>query len=210
VLRPTVVLDLDETVVWRPRGVLDQVLMYGAPWVAVGQPYAGAAACLADISARFNLVAVTARWRLAEASTDAMLARAGLPRLPVIYAGAPHPRDASRAAFKARAIRHLRDEGWAPFAGVGDRASDVEAYAGEGLAALAVVHAEGAAAPAATERAMARLLRAERALRAARPARPPRIEYFTDCPRAAAAAGVAAAAAPVWAQLAARLLAPRA
>ncbi len=195
------VLDLDETVFWRPRGVVDQALMYGAPWVAVGQPYAGAVARVLDVSARggVNLVAVTARWRLAEASTDAMLARAGLARLPVIYAGDVHARDASRAAFKARAIRHLRDEGWAPFAGVGDRASDMEAYAREGLAALGVVLAEGAAAPAATERAMALLLRA--AARAA----PRRVELFTDCPRAAAAAG--APAAPVWPRVAERLLA---
>jgi hypothetical protein len=210
--RPTLVLDLDETTFWRPRGLLDAAVMYTQPRALIGTPYAGAIAAVRAASERFNVVAVTARWRVAERSTERMLAAAGLERVPTIFAAGVHPGDASRVAFKARAIRHLRDEGWAPFAGVGDRRSDLRAYAREGLAALMVAHAEGAAAGGAA-RALAELLPVEAELReraGAAGAPPPRVVFFTDCPRAELAA-LAGLAAPllfpggdqcVWAQVA--------
>jgi len=214
--RRTLILDLDETTFWRPRGLLDAAVMYTQPRALVGTPYAGAIAAVRAAAERFNVVAVTARWRVAERSTERMLAAAGLERVPTIFAAGVHPGDASRVAFKARAIRHLRDEGWAPWAGVGDRRSDLRAYAREDLAALMVAHAEGAGAGGAA-RALAELLPVEVELRAgAVRAPPPRVVFFTDCPRAAALEGLAADAtsgpgalfrpaaggAGVWAQVA--------
>lgn len=194
-VRPTVIIDLDETLVWRPRGIVDKIAMYAAPWVIVGHPYEGAIAGVQSLAKKFNIVAITARWQLAEASTEHMLVAAGLPRMPVIYAGDIHPGDASRVAYKARAIRHLRDEGWAPFAGIGDRASDMKAYTNEGLTALMVLHAEGVA-PGLTQTRMAELMNVEKEVRRAAaaattslpplpqisPPLSPRIIYFTDCP----------------------------
>jgi len=189
------VVDLDETLVRRPRGALDAALMYGAPFVTVGVPYSGAAEGVRALRTRgVGVVAVTARWRLAEASTERMLVAAGVERTPVVYAGGWHPGDASRAAFKARALRHLRAAGWALAAGVGDRASDVRAYAAEDVPALAVVHAEGEPRGAPAPERLDALLRTERALRdaaAAAHAPPPRVIFFTDCARAAARAGLA-------------------
>ena len=80
-----------------------------------------------------------------------------------MHASAPHPGDGSRAAFKAAAVRQLREWGWRPVAGLGDRPSDLEAYAGEGLAALMLTHAVGAPAGAPVGAAQ-RLLTAEAAL----------------------------------------------
>lgn len=207
IMRPTIVLDLDETLVYRPRGIVDKVLMYGAPWAVVGRPYAGSIACINSLAVKFNIVAVTARWRFAEASTEHMLVEAGLPQMPVIYAGEMHPGDDSRIAYKARAIRHLRDEGWAPFVGVGDRASDMKAYITEGLTALVVVHREGAPVSA-RQTHMSLLLRAEREILSSSLSRlpTPRIIYFTDCPHAARAREGAEGAKdtsliPIWQQI---------
>ena len=181
---PTLVLDLDETLVHR-RGVADAALMYVAPWVLVGRPYPGASAAVQSLAERFNVVAVTARWRLAEPSTDRMLASVGLAGLPTIFAARPHPGDASRVAFKARAIELLRERGWAPFAGVGDRPSDLRAYVRAGVAALMVAHASGGGGSESSARAQLCALRAleselRRDARASGGAEP-RSHYFTDC-----------------------------
>jgi hypothetical protein len=208
VARPTVIIDLDETLVWRPRGIVDKIAMYTAPWMIVGRPYEGAIAGVQSLAEKFNVVAVTARWQLAEASTEHMLATAGLARMPVIYAGDIHPGDASRVAYKARAIRHLRDEGWAPFAGIGDRASDVKAYTDEGLTALVVLHAEGVA-PDLIQTRMTDLMNVEQEVRrkAAVAAKvsgatpTPRIIYFTDCPLIQGTFSSSSSRRPVWNQI---------
>ena len=215
---PTIVLDLDETLVHR-RGIADAALMYVAPWVLVGRPYPGAPAAAQTLSARFNLVAVTARWRLAESSTERMLASVGLARLPTIFAADPHPGDASRVDFKARAIELLRERGWAPFAGVGDRPSDLRAYVRAGVTALMVAHASGSGGSEGSARAQLCALRAvETELRKdalAAGGEEPRIHYFTDAAlsgadggakvgadgRATAAGSEGAPPVPVWSQI---------
>jgi hypothetical protein len=71
-LAPTLVLDLDDTVLYRSRGVLDALLIYGLPasWAAraVGVPYPGALEAVHDLSAHFRIVrtmADQAAWRQA-------------------------------------------------------------------------------------------------------------------------------------------------
>jgi len=197
---PTLVVDLDETLLHRPLGALGAVLTYAAPWAAAGEAYAGAAACVAAVRARgAGVVGLTARWRGAAPGTERALAAAGVARLPVVFAGGlPHAGDGTRAAFKAGALRALRGRGWALAAGAGDRASDVAAYAAAGLPALALVHARGAPRGAPAQARLAALRDAERALRAAAAragAPPPRVLFFTDDAAAAAAHAAAHAAA---------------
>ena len=142
--KPCVVLDLDETLLWRPRGAIDAVALYCG--FAVGEAYPGALHALAELSRSYALVAVTARWSVAERGTAAWLGAHGLGHVPVVYASHARPRDASRVAYKAAAIARLRDEGWAPLLGIGDRPSDLRAYAAAGLPALMVAHAQGGGA----------------------------------------------------------------
>jgi hypothetical protein len=146
---PTLVIDLDETLLFRPRGALDALALYLAPArlsaALVGQPYAGATAAVARLAQRFRVVAVTARWGPGAAEpTACWLERHGLAGLPIVLAAGMHPRDASRAAYKLAAVELLREEGWEPAVGVGDRPSDLEAYAASGLRAIMVAHAQGA------------------------------------------------------------------
>ena len=142
----TLVLDLDESLLWRPRGAVDAVALYLGQ--GVGRPYPGALRALQSLSAHYALVAVTARWSVAERGTAAWLAAHGLGHVPVIYASHARPLDASRAGYKAAALRRLREEGWTPVYGVGDRPSDLAAYSSESVPALMVAHAQGGRAPA--------------------------------------------------------------
>lgn len=137
-LRRAIVLDLDETLLWRPRGAIDAVALYcGYP---VGEVYPGALQALAELSRSWSLIAVTARWSVAEQGTADWLEAHGLGHVPVIYASHARPRDASRVAFKAAAVERYRAEGWDPVLGIGDRPSDLDAYAAVGLPALMVAH----------------------------------------------------------------------
>lgn len=141
VAAPTLVLDLDDTVLGRSRGVHDTVLLYAWTTPFTGVPYPGAIESVNRLSRNFRIVAVTARWNICAPNTERWLVANGLAGLPVVHASRPHPGDASRIAFKLGAIERLRAEGWAPIAGVGDRPSDVEAYARAGLATCVVAHA---------------------------------------------------------------------
>ena len=202
---PCLVLDLDETLLHRPGGALDWLALYAWRTAAVGVPYAHALASLHALSPAYNLVAVTARFALAEANTARWLAAQGLASLPVLYAAGVHAGDGSRGAFKASAIAHLRAAGWAPAAGVGDRPSDLQAYASAGLLACMVVHAEGSSAgSSAGGSAAARRLVEERARHPGA-----RVRFFSDCAPARAALGLGGSepgTASVWQQVTACLL----
>ncbi len=200
---PTLILDLDETILYRPNGWLDKLALYSPlPLYAVGVPYTGALSSLRSLGSAFNLVAVTARQALAERNTAQWLAAQGMGELPVLYASGVHSGDGTRGAFKASAIRHVRAAGWRPVAGVGDRPSDMEAYAAEGLLALTVTHAEGASA-AATERHATALRQAQLQLPLAR------VAHFSDCPKSCSILGLQAPVqgSAVWLQVAEHLLA---
>ena len=155
-LAPTIVVDLDETLLFRERGLLDAALLYAAPAALsaahVGRPYEAAAAAVRGLALHFRIVAVTARHASAERATRLWLQEHGLGGLPLVLAAGMHPRDASRVAYKRAAIRLLREEGWRPVLGVGDRPSDLQAYAREGLAAVMVAHAQGAPRGSAAQR----------------------------------------------------------
>lgn len=125
-------------------------------------------------------VAITARWRGAEANTITWLTAHGLPDLPVMHATGMHPSDDTRVAYKAAAVRALQRGGWRPVIGVGDRPSDLRAYAGTGLRAFMVAHATAShRGPAAY---LHRLYTAEQQLRASNSSTTtvPQVLYFTD------------------------------
>ena len=197
----TLILDLDETLLFR-RGLPDTLALYTLPTPSTGTPYPGALPALRALSPHYNIVAVTARWALAARNTRRWLDFHGLRDVFAVHAALPHPGDASRVAFKAAAVQQLRAWGWAPCAGLGDRPSDLAAYAGEGLAALMLTHAHGLPEGGGAARAL-RLLDAEAALRRGSSSGAPRVLHFTDCVaardlpgmRAVGGAGVAAAAA---------------
>jgi hypothetical protein len=200
--RAALVLDLDETLLHRSRGVLDTLSLYGGFGARAGEPYPSALAAVGRLQERFNVVVVTARWRAAAGGTRRWLDARGLGGVGAVHASAPHPGDGSRAAFKAAAVRQLREWGWRPVAGLGDRPSDLEAYAGEGLAALMLTHAVGAPAGAPVGAAQ-RLLTAEAALRGRSGSggggggdgggAAPCVLHFADCAAARALPGMRAA-----------------
>lgn len=121
------------------------MLLYTWPWGdrIVGIPYPSAVQAIHSLAPRYRFAAVTARWQYARRNTVGWLTMAGLHDLPVIFSSSMHPKDTTRAAYKAAAIRHLRQEGWGPVIGVGDRPSDLEAYAAEGLRCFMVAHNAG-------------------------------------------------------------------
>ena len=167
ILRPTIVLDLDETVLFRPNGLIDTLRLYLSPGTVVGEGYPDAVAVLTRLQPRFNLAAVTARWSLASRNTDEWLLAHGLNGIPALHASRPLPLDDSRIGFKSAAIDKLREMGLRPVSsynrnnqyasvcthssiphprlqvmGVGDRPSDLEAYHSKGLTALGVRHCQ--------------------------------------------------------------------
>ena len=136
--RPTLVLDIDETILHRPNP-LDQISLYA--WRAhVGVPYPHALSSLRELQGSFDIVALTARFMLAEANTEAWFQHYGLGHIPIIYAKGIHPLDHTRVAFKASATQYLHSIQWRPVMGVGDRPSDLAAYLQTGLHAAIVRH----------------------------------------------------------------------
>lgn len=143
--RSAVVLDLDDTVLWRSRGAFDLLLLYANPFPfgSVGIPYTYAIEAIQALSERYDIAAVTSRSGGAATHTDRWLQSVGLAGMPLIHAAGPHPGDSSRDAFKAAAIRHLREAGGLdPVLGIGDRPSDGRAYRAEGLHSLVVAHGQ--------------------------------------------------------------------
>jgi hypothetical protein len=140
--KPTIILDIDETLLWRHGGWLERARLYAAPRALVGTPYAGAQSAVAELSKRYRFVAVTARNSAAEANTLLWLQHHGFGHVPVVHTPSVFPWDSGREVYKASAIRFLAGAGWAPIvAGVGDRPSDLTAYAAAGLRCIMVVHA---------------------------------------------------------------------
>lgn len=109
----------------------------------VGVPYPSAITAIHQLSSLYHFVGLTARWYRAESNTIGWLNGAGLDGLPVIFAKEMHPADHSRSAYKAAAIAYLRNEGWNPIIGIGDRPSDMVAYTAENLRTFMVIHKEG-------------------------------------------------------------------
>jgi len=151
---PTIVIDLDETVLYRTRGLIDAITLYAAPNSSfadrVGEPYAGAYEALLHLSTRFRIVAVTARWGgRAGKPTERWLEKHGFRGLPLVLASGLHPQDKTRVGYKIAAVKLLQSEGWEPVVGIGDRPSDLEAYSATGLESVMVAHSQGASSESA-------------------------------------------------------------
>ena len=183
---PTIVVDLDETVLYRTRGLIDAFTLYAAPNSTfadrVGEPYAGAHAALVHLSTRFRIVAITARWGgRAGAPTERWLEKHGLKGLPLILASGLHPQDKTRVGYKIAAVKLLQEEGWEPVVGIGDRPSDLEAYSATGLESVMVAHSQGAS-PGSPLHAVRDVFHAETRLATSTSERK-KIIYISDCHR---------------------------
>jgi hypothetical protein len=137
-----IVLDLDDTVVYRTRGVIDLLMLYANPFAlgTVGRAYDGAVSSIRELADRYQIAAITSRSGIAADHTERWLQSHGLGGIPLIHADKPHPSDDTRVDFKAEGIRFLRERGYAPWLGIGDRPSDGHAYRSEGLHSLLVAH----------------------------------------------------------------------
>jgi hypothetical protein len=104
----------------------------------------GVAKGLKQVSASWNLVAVTARWGAIErcrTNTEKWFAANIDVPIPVFYAEYPLLSDAPRGAFKSEVIKRLKRSPelyGSILAGVGDRPSDMEAYVSNGMHALMI------------------------------------------------------------------------
>jgi len=137
-----IVLDLDDTVLYRTRGVIDLLMLYANPFAlgTVGRAYGGAVSSIRELADRYQIAAITSRSGIAADHTERWLQSHGLGGMPLIHADKPHPSDDTRVDFKAEGIRFLRERGYAPWLGIGDRPSDGHAYRSEGLHSLLVAH----------------------------------------------------------------------
>ena len=181
--KSTIILDLDETILYRPGGLWDAIKLYairGGNGAKVGVPYPSAITAIHQLSTIYHFVAITARYYRAEHNTIGWLTGSGLDGLPVIFAKDMHPADHTRSAYKAAAIRYLRDEGWNPIIGVGDRPSDMVAYTTENLRTFMVIHKEGSQ-PHIVLRHTEKLIETEKKIRTGSSGKViPSILYFSD------------------------------
>jgi len=129
--RPGLVLDLDSTIL--DRSFEESLRLYLGRTLATGRIFPGAAEAILGLSARAEVVAVTARWSLCRANTRRWLEAHGLGFMPAVHSPVCLGLEWQRAWFKSWALRRLKGGGLCPAFGVGDRASDLDAYLGEGL-----------------------------------------------------------------------------
>ena len=96
--------------------------------VAVSPPIPGARETLTELAKEYNVLYLTGRPRFLIEKTRGWLDHYGFPRGPVV--AAPRFRDALRQLkFKQRTLRALREQWPNLLIGIGNRASDIEAYA---------------------------------------------------------------------------------
>lgn len=128
---PVAVIDVDGTLTSSENAIVGEVL-----WHARVRARPGAARVLDELAARGEQpIYLTARPRAYTELTRQWLAAHGFPRGPVILQpGLALPGSAALAA-KTRALARLRAAGPRIAVGIGNRASDVSAYATAGLAA---------------------------------------------------------------------------
>lgn len=129
---PLLVSDVDGTLTSSESAFWETILLGTEPGAR-----GGAAAAFAGVAARgIQPVYVTARGNQYTTATRDWLAHRGFPRGPVRLAESfvTLPGD-DTVAYKTRAITALADSGVELAAGIGNRASDVAAYANAGIAA---------------------------------------------------------------------------
>jgi len=128
---PVFVCDLDGTLTESENAIVGEAM-----WHADVGAKPGAARALADLAARgYQPIYVTARPRILAELTRRWLAAQGMPRGPVIFQpGLARPGAAALAA-KTHALEALRATGVHIAYGIGNRATDITAYARAGLTA---------------------------------------------------------------------------
>jgi phosphatidate phosphatase PAH1 len=125
------VVDVDGTLTSSENAVVASVVLGTTAGARADAP-----AALRALSGHgYQIVYLTARPRAETELTRRWLAERGFPRGPMVLAEGITLPGAAALAHKARQLAWLRAAGFALAAGVGNRASDVEAYAGAGIAA---------------------------------------------------------------------------
>ncbi|MDZ7815288.1 MAG: hypothetical protein U5N86_04555 [Planctomycetota bacterium] len=135
--RPTIVIDLDGTIL--RRRFIDWFKLYLVECDSVGVPFAKVVETLKSLSESYNVVAITARARMARPNTLRWLERFGLDFCDLHLSSAMHFRDSPRAAYKSAVLEKLAAEGHDIRFGMGDRPSDFCAYADHGIYPIVVI-----------------------------------------------------------------------
>ena len=135
--RPTIVIDLDGTIL--RRRFLDWFKLYLVESDSVGVPFAKVVDTLKSLSENYNVVAITARAKMGRPNTLRWLQRFGLDFCDLHLSSAVHFRDSPRAAYKSGVLRKLAAEGHDIRFGMGDRPSDFSAYADNGIFPIVVI-----------------------------------------------------------------------
>mmetsp|Transcript_47700 Transcript_47700/g.123689 ORF Transcript_47700/g.123689 Transcript_47700/m.123689 type:complete len:209 (-) Transcript_47700:1697-2323(-) len=134
--RPTVVVDLDDTVV--VRRPLDFVWLYFTRTGAGGAFYPQSASLLQELQKDYNVIALTARWDFCAKNTLGSLRKEGIDT-PVLLSSSPLFNSGQRAQFKKCALEELNERGFNLQLGVGDRWSDYQAYSAAGMKTVLIL-----------------------------------------------------------------------
>lgn len=141
---PTLVIDLDETILYRTRRRLERVLLYSQLPIVVGNAYQDAVENIKKLKEHYNILAMTARWSYAERGTRTWMEAHGLGDIPLVFSKDIRTEDTLIHEYKYNAIKTMRESyGWNPIIGVGDRPTDLTAYAENNMRAFIVVHPIG-------------------------------------------------------------------
>ena len=152
---PTIVIDLDGTVL--RRGPLDGLRLYLGRKGNAGTAFGELGASLKRLAGRFRIVAVTARARFGRRNTRLWLEREGLGFVELYLSPFFNLTEPGRAKYKSIVISALRSRGYDIRYGVGDRPSDMRAYAANGAFPVVVLDGEDERRRRAFERLAARL-----------------------------------------------------
>jgi len=124
------VIDLDHTVV---ASSFFRVLVGGA------KPMPGAAEVVAELRKTYSLVYLTHRPDLMTVKSKGWLTEHGFPRAPLLVSRLSQALGSS-GKFKTGRLKALREQFPRVAVGIGDKISDVEAYAANGLKAYLIPH----------------------------------------------------------------------
>ncbi len=139
--REAVLVDIDDTMVSGGLGTMLRLYLDVAPGGA--KPFRGAPEAIRALSERYDVVLLTARSTAVRDETIEWLEESGFPRLPVVFCDRVQTCSDCQEDYKSRAIAQLRAKGLRPVWGIGDRWSDMGAYARNGLAAWLILDGYG-------------------------------------------------------------------
>lgn len=139
--RDAVLVDIDDTMVSGGVGTMMRLFLDVSP--AGAKPFRGAPEAIRALSERYDVVLLTARSTTVEEETLEWLTGNGFPRLPVVFSDRIQTCTDCQESYKTGAIAELRRKGLRPVWGIGDRWSDVGAYARSGLSAWLILDGWG-------------------------------------------------------------------